>query len=218
MKLKYVINALPLVALTLVIATSCNRVFLPDADQSQGSDEPEGASRSQYRSKMVNVPENRQVPQSEEWQVFKVTDGDSISVRQGNRKERIRLCGTDAPEVKRGREPGQPLAQESKNNLTRLIAEANGKVQVTIVDRDQYKRAIAEVFTVLGNGTEKFLQEEQTLAGLSFAYRDYLSDCPNASSILKAEEIAKENRAGVWSDSNTVPPWEYRRQQRRKGS
>lgn len=208
MRLRHLINALPLIAIALLLALVHSKVFPTRTNPSEESDRP----------KVVHVPENRQLPQSEEWTVVKVADGDTITVRRGTRKERIRFCGVDAPEVSRGSSPGQPLGKESKVNLQRLIDEAGGKVQIVVVGNDRYDRKVAEVFTVLGNGIEKFLQEEQTLAGLSLAYRDYLSDCPNANSILKAEEIAKENRAGVWSDSNTVPPWEYRRQQRHKRS
>ncbi|MDV2997641.1 MAG: hypothetical protein N4J56_007346 [Chroococcidiopsis sp. SAG 2025] len=34
----------------------------------------------------------------ESWQVVRVSDGDTITVTQGDRKEKIRFCGVDANE------------------------------------------------------------------------------------------------------------------------
>jgi endonuclease YncB( thermonuclease family) len=70
-------------------------------------------------------------------------------------------------------------------------------VQLSIIESDRYKRQVAEVFTILGNGEEKLLQEEQLKSGMALVYHQYISSCPNGDSILKAEEIARKNRVGV---------------------
>lgn len=70
---------------------------------------------------------------------------------------------------------------------------------------------MAEVFTVLENGEEKLLQEEQLKSGMALVYHQYISSCPNGKSILKIEEIARKNRAGVWGVFNAVAPWDYRK-------
>lgn len=196
MKIRHLIEALPLLAIALVAAAIVPKFFPPSADPLESDSD---------RPRIVSVPEKRELPQSEEWQVVRVSDGDTISVRQGNRKERIRFCGIDAMEK------AQSLGQESKANLERLISEARGKVQLSIIESDRYGRKVAEVFTVLDNGGERFLNEEQVKAGLAFAYHQYLSNCINRDSILAAEEIAKKGRVGVWSDPNPLPPWEFRR-------
>lgn len=162
-----------------------------------------------------NVSQKRLSPlPTQSWKVIRVADGDTITVARGNRKEKIRFCGIDSPEVQNGGKPGQPLGQESKANLQRLIDEANGQVQLSIVDSDRYGRQVAEVFTVLGNGKEKFLQEEQLKAGLGMAYKQYLSGCPNKDAILSAQEEARRNKVGVWSSPNSIPPWEFRKAQK----
>lgn len=209
MKAKYlinaVINALPLTMIAALVWQWPNlqKIAFPPAIPT--STEEKLADR---------IPQNRLPPPTETWRVVKVADGDTITVTSGGRKEKIRFCGIDAPETKHGKQPGQPLGNESRANLQRLIDEAHGEVQLSIVDSDRYGRKVAEVFTVLGDGSEKFLQEEQVKTGFALAYPQYLSSCPNKDSILKAEEIAKRNRFGVWSDPNTVPPWEFRKQQR----
>ncbi|PSB40547.1 hypothetical protein C7B80_33160 [Cyanosarcina cf. burmensis CCALA 770] len=72
------------------------------------------------RSSKTELPTPSSIPQSkpsppsaQTWQVIKVADGDTITVTQGDRKEKIRFCGIDSPESK------QPLGQETspKYNL-----------------------------------------------------------------------------------------------------
>lgn len=145
---------------------------------------------------------------SEEWQVIRVSDGDTIVVRQTDgREKKLRLCGIDAPEKI------QPLGKESKANLQRLVDEADKTVMVTEIESDRYGRTVAEVFSSK-NGVEKSLNEEQLSSGLAIVYPAYVKKCPNGDVFVRTQEIAKNKRLGVWGDSSTVPPWEFRKRQR----
>lgn len=146
-------------------------------------------------------------PPTSRWKVIRVADGDTITVVRGSQKEKIRFCGIDAPESK------QPLGKESKAHLQQLINEAKGEVQLSMIESDRYGRQVAEVFTVLGDGKEKFLQEELLKAGLAYHYAKYSSNCPNRDALVDAEAIALANRAGVWS-GNYEKPWDYRKHKR----
>jgi micrococcal nuclease len=150
---------------------------------------------------------------SEQWQVIRVSDGDTIAVRQGQREMKIRFCGIDSPEIKHGKQPGQPLGIEAKANLQRLVNEVGGKVSVVSVESDRYGRTVAEVFSSK-NGIEKNFNEEQLSSGLAMVYPSYVKKCPNKIAFGNAEEIAKNKKLGVWGDSSTVPPWEFRKRQR----
>jgi endonuclease YncB( thermonuclease family) len=146
---------------------------------------------------------------SEEWQVIRVSDGDTIVVRQTDgREKKLRLCGIDAPEKI------QPLGKESKANLQRLVDEADKTVMVTEIESDRYGRTVAEVFSSK-NGVEKSLNEEQLSSGLAIVYPAYVKKCPNAIAFGNAERIAQSKKLGVWGGSYQKP-WEYRRQQRSK--
>lgn len=71
-----------------------------------------------------------------------VTDGDTI--RCG--KERIRLVGIDAPEMRgcpRNRVCAPGSGPQSKTSLQRLMA---GKVRIDRVGRDRYGRTLAHVY------------------------------------------------------------------------
>lgn len=149
---------------------------------------------------------------SQEWQVIRVSDGDTIAVRQGQREMKIRFCGIDAPETKHGKQPGQPLGLESKANLQKLVNEVGGKVSVIEVERDRYGRMVAEVFSSK-NGVEKNFNEEQLSSGNAYIYAQYVGKCPNKIAFGNAERIAQSTKLGVWSGSYQKP-WDYRKQQR----
>ena len=83
---------------------------------------------------------------------------------------------------------------------------------ISEVEKDRYGRTVAEIFTISPSG-EKFLNEEMVSSGLAYHYTQYSSSCPNKDAIAKAETIAKNQHAGVWS-GNYQKPWEYRKAQR----
>ncbi|MHC5676596.1 thermonuclease family protein [Nostoc sp.] len=153
------------------------------------------------------------MPDSEEWQVIRVSDEDTIVVRQMDGQEKkLRLCGVDSPEIRHNKQPGQPLGLESKANLQRLVDEVEGRVLVTPVESDRYGRTVAEVFSSK-NGVEKNFNSEQVLVGLAVVYPQYVKKCPNGDVFLRAEAIAQSGHLGVWS-ANFEKPWDYRKRLR----
>ena len=71
-------------------------------------------------------------------------------------------------------------------------------------DMDRYGRLVAHAYV---GGTH--VNRELVRLGLAWAYRDYLKD----KSLLQDEQAARAARRGFWSlpDSDQVPPWEWRR-------
>lgn len=149
------------------------------------------------------------IPLSEEWQVIRVSDGDTLTVQQNGQEKKIRLCGIDANESK------QEGGQEAKAYLKKLLDQTEGRVIITLIETDRYKRTVSEVFITLKDGSEQFIQEEMLKAGMARAYPQYISSCPNKDAILKAEQIGKQNRVGIWANPNSIPPWEWRKLHRR---
>lgn len=198
MRVRHLIEALPLLAIALGAFVIYPRFFPPPSEPLESADE--------RNTGVINAPQSRQPPQSEPWQVVSVSDGDTIKVKRGFEEAKVRFACIDAPEK------SQPLGRESRTNLQQLIDQAKGRVLLSVVNTDRYGRKVAEVFTVLGDGQEKFLQGEQLLSGFAYVYERYLSDCPNAEAVRTAEALARNNRTGVWS-GNHVKPWDYRRSQ-----
>ena len=74
---------------------------------------------------------------------------------------------------------------------------------------------MAEVFRVLRDGCQRFLQEEQVKSGLAYHYAKYSGNCPHRDAIVSAQAIAQTNNAGVWG-GNYEKPWDYRASQRQR--
>lgn len=194
--IRYLVNGLPLVAIALVGGFIIFPKFV--APSAESEDE---------RPKVVNAPERRELPQSESYQVINIHDGDTLTVQGNWGKQKIRLCGIDAPELK------QPLGYESRDLARSLVAAAGNSVVLMPIEKDRYGRTVAEVFMVLKDGQEKSLQEELLKSGLAYVYERYVSDCFNADPMKEAEAIAISRRVGVWSGSHEKP-WNYRKRTR----
>jgi endonuclease YncB( thermonuclease family) len=119
---------------------------------------------------------------------------------------KVRLCGVDAPEK------AQPMGEESKAFLEKLVQNAGGKVGLVETDTDRYGRMVSEVFFVLGE-TEQSAQKELLKAGMVYVYPQYVGSCPNGEVFKRSEAIAQGSKVGVWARNNERP-WDYRRNQR----
>ena len=132
--------------------------------------------------------------------VVGVTDGDTITVLHEGKGEKIRLYGIDTPEK------GQAFGKKAKQFTSRMVY---GKtVEVETKDTDRYGRTVALI-----NVGGQSLNEALIKDGLAWVYRKYCveSFCEDW---LNFEAIARYGQIGLWSESNPVPPWEYRKNQR----
>ena len=126
--------------------------------------------------------------------VVGVADGDTMTVLDNNKGlTKIRLHQIDAPEKK------QDFGQRSKQSLSDLVYGKQARVEV--FDTDNYGRTVGKVWI---NGLDANL--EQVKRGMAWVYIKYASD----PAYVAAERAAKAARAGLWSQMNPQPPWEYR--------
>ena len=128
--------------------------------------------------------------------VITVHDGDTITVQIGDRRERVRLFGIDAPE--RGQAYGN-VARKA------LASRVSGRV-VRIVDhgRDSYGRLVGGVFLGADDVNAELVQQ-----GLAWVFRRYSQD----AAMLGYEVAAKAAGRGLWREAHPVPPWEWRGRQ-----
>lgn len=138
-----------------------------------------------------------------EARVVRVSDGDSLRVLLNNQEVPLRLEGIDAPER------GQPWSRNSRQALASLVAGRD--VHVTIARRDRYGRSIATI-RVRGEAGLRSVNLEMVASGSAWVYRAYSRDPVK----LAAEAEARRTGRGLWSlpESQRLPPWDYRRQQR----
>lgn len=115
-----------------------------------------------------------------------VHDGDTL--RCGD--ERIRLFGVDAPEVKRGKTPAQPFADDARATL---FALTRGRVACRFVDRDRYGRFVGRCWSTQSPDLNAALIR----SGFAKEYRRY-----SKGRYATAEAEARNANRGLWA----LPP------------
>ncbi len=137
--------------------------------------------------------------------VVRIHDGDSLILHMADGRElEVRLFGIDAPERR------QPWSRRSRQALSALVQ--GRQVRVAPVTEDSYGRTVAVLYT-LPDGLD--VNREMIRQGNAWVYRRYSRD----PDLIALEKTARETRRGLWSlpEAERVPPWEWRRQNRRGG-
>lgn len=138
--------------------------------------------------------------------VVAIGDGDSITVLDDGRTEtRIRFFAIDAPEM------NQPFGKQSKQHLSELIYGKTVKVEVH--GRDRYERTVGKVML---DGLD--INLEQIKGGYAWHYRAFENqqDWPDRVAYRDGETAAREAGRGLWADSDPVPPWRHRKDERER--
>lgn len=130
--------------------------------------------------------------------VIGVSDGDTITVLRDACPHRVRLSDIDCPEKR------QAFGQVAK---TFTSDQCFGKlVAVTVQGKDRYGRLLARIQLPNGETLNRLILK----SGMGWTYRRY---CHNPE-LLAVESEARQRRAGLWSDDDVQPPWEYRKEHR----
>ncbi|MDD5100312.1 MAG: thermonuclease family protein [Syntrophales bacterium] len=137
--------------------------------------------------------------------ITRITDGDTVqAVTPEGTKLKVRLYGIDAPETAKGKIPGEPFGNDARDYLASLLSQKS--VRVEIRDIDRYRRMVAILW--LG---ERNVNMEMISAGMAEAYGEYLKS-PYRSPFLRAEQQAKAQGKGIWSQGSSYErPSQFRR-------
>ncbi len=141
------------------------------------------------------------------YQVIAVLDGDTLIASDGNVKFRVRIVAMDAPEK------GQPYAEAAKVRLQQLVLGKNIEIQPVGKGYDLYARVLGHVLVDGINVAGSLVAE-----GLAHYYRPTCKDYPadrkkynyDPTLYLKAEEEAKTQSKGLWSQSKVTLPCRFR--------
>jgi endonuclease YncB( thermonuclease family) len=132
--------------------------------------------------------------------VVRVADGDTVSVLDAdNTQHKVRLFGIDTPEH------NQPYGNAAKKALLELVGQQT--VGVVVVTTDSYGRSVG---TLYHDGVNINLAMVER--GNAWWYRHF---APYERKLAAAEQLARDQRVGLWADPDPVPPWDWRRGQRR---
>lgn len=120
-------------------------------------------------------------------------DGDTITLQEDGRTERIRLSSIDANELT---QPGGP---EARQHLADMIL--GKEVDVTIYTKDKYGRSVGTIYL---NGID--VNEKMVTDGYAWVYRKYSSE-----KLYREELEARAAHLGIWKNENQMPPYLFRK-------
>lgn len=122
-----------------------------------------------------------------------VIDGDSIVVLQENSPVKIVLEGIDCPEKE------QPYGDKATEFIKELVLFKT--VTVNYEKKDEYGRLIGRVF--VGDVDVNYLLVKK---GYAWHYKRFSKE----EKLKNAEIEAKNEKLGLWTESNPTPPWVWR--------
>ena len=127
-----------------------------------------------------------------------VHDGDTITLlvdtQDGKRQAKIRLDGIDAPEL------GQGFSRQSREALAEMVFEKPCEVESR--GPDKYGRTIGRVSVERGDVNAAMLD-----SGMAWHYAKY----DHRPEMAAREASARQAQVGLWSESNPIPPWDWRK-------
>ena len=134
---------------------------------------------------------------TERAEVLRVVDGDTIVVRVGDREERVRYIGLDAPEVADAGSgtPAECGGDEARTANERLVAGEWLILERDVSDRDRFGRLLRHAW--LENGAWRLAGLELVEAGAVEA-RSYPPDIARDAELDAAERRARDAGLGIW--------------------
>ncbi len=136
--------------------------------------------------------------------VTAVSDGDTVTVVDGDLQYKVRLAFIDAPEK------AQPFGPRARQQLADRVLKQ--KVEVEVIDTDRYGRTVGRVRM---EGAD--INYEQVAKGLAWHYTQFAKGKQSGDDFGRYEDAmdkARHQRAGLWSDPGPTAPWDYRRSQK----
>lgn len=141
-------------------------------------------------------------PGVELFDVVKVIDGDTITVKIGGKNETIRLIGIDTPETSDPRTGVQCFGKEATAKLKSVIGErVSIEKDAGEGERDKYDRLLAYVYSEEGTMLNKYMIAQ------GYAYEYTYDDAYKYQKEFKAAEAdAKAKRRGLWAPNACPEP------------
>jgi micrococcal nuclease len=143
-------------------------------------------------SLLVAALTHGQAPRTLAGQVVRVVDGDLIHVRIGDRIEKVRYIGVNAPEVHHPTAGAQPGGREATEANRRLVGGQTVRLELDVQERDRYGRLLAYVY--VGN---VMVNAELVAQG----YAQVMTIPPNVqyqNLFLKLQREARLLQLGLW--------------------
>ncbi|MEK7524235.1 MAG: thermonuclease family protein [Patescibacteria group bacterium] len=143
------------------------------------------------------------------YKVTRVIDGDTIEVKIGAKKEKVRLIGIDTPETVDPRKPVQCFGKEASDKAKELMQGKKVRLEAdkTNSNRDKYKRLLRYVYLK----DASFVNEYMVKEGYAHAYIQFPFE--HMAEFEQYQKEAIEGEKGLWdpkvcpqNDAKTTPP------------
>jgi micrococcal nuclease len=124
--------------------------------------------------------------------VVRVVDGDTVHVRVGDRLEKVRYIGVNAPEVHHPRKGEEPGGREAWRANHRLVAGRAVRLELDVQSRDRYGRLLAYVWV-----GDRMVNAELVRGG----YAQVMTIPPNVryqAMFLALQRDARDAGRGLW--------------------
>lgn len=130
------------------------------------------------------------------YEVTKVTDGDTIHIKIGEKDEVVRLIGINTPETVDPRRQVECFGKEASVRMKEL---AGGKIVRLEYDdsqslRDAYDRLLAYVYTE----DEQMLNRKMIAEGYAYEYT-YLNPYKYQKEFRQLQRLAQSSSRGLWA-------------------
>jgi len=130
--------------------------------------------------------------------VLKVIDGDTIYIKSEKGRKKVRLRYIDAPEIK------QPYGDMARIFLVNELDDK--RITVNSDYKDRYGRDIGDIY-VYNKNEAIYINAKLIKSGNAWVYKTYREN----TYLMNLENIAKDNKLGLWKDKSPIKPWEYRK-------
>lgn len=133
------------------------------------------------------------------YDVMKVTDGDTLHVKIGEKDETVRLIGINTPETVDPRRPVQCFGKEASNRMKEIV---NGKIVRLEYDdtqslRDAYNRILAYVYLEDG----QMVNRKMVAEGYAYEYT-YLKPYKYQKEFRQLQQLAQSSGRGLWAEDS----------------
>tara|TARA_B100000927_G_scaffold190681_1_gene153722 strand:+ start:210 stop:692 length:483 start_codon:yes stop_codon:yes gene_type:complete len=130
--------------------------------------------------------------------VLKVIDGDTIYIKSEKGRKKVRLRYIDAPEIK------QPYGDMARIFLVNELDDK--RITVNSDYKDRYGRDIGDIY-VYNKNEAIYINAKLIKSGNAWVYKTYREN----TYLMNLENIAKDNKLGLWKDKSPIKPWEFRK-------
>eukprot|EP00980_Cylindrotheca_fusiformis_P008278 scaffold1736_cov127-Cylindrotheca_fusiformis.AAC.92 len=208
------------VALLLSMSAMTNAIFFPQFDTALDIPKSYFDKQSTIYGKVVRVIDGDTVRVAHCRSRFICRNFDENQRRIYDSTMSIRIYGVDAPELQKRKSdpPSQPFAEEAKKVTSDLVLSK--KVQLKLLRRDQYGRAVAKVqttrtFKSFPPFVRKDVSMELAKRGLATVYTGGGAEYDGNRAVFEdMESKARRKGRGIWSDAKFVSPAQFKRQQK----